>query len=62
MRSNNKVDYSQVVIHQAQRRDALATGLVPVEEPPSEMSLTTFLWAMVGILFSVIAVLWATQS
>lgn len=61
LRSNNKVDYSQVVVHQAQRRDALSMGQVPVDEPIHEPSLNSFLWVMFGILVSLIAVLWYVQ-
>lgn len=59
-RDNTRASYIDVTLHQAARRDALLLGQAAREEQ-TDPSMTTFLWAMVGILCSLILVLWAVR-
>jgi hypothetical protein len=49
--------FIDVTLHQAARRDALALGIVPVEQEPEPMTLNDFLWTLFGILVVLIGVL-----
>jgi hypothetical protein len=57
-RSNTRASYIDVTLHQAARRDALAMGQLPTEQPNEPMSLNDFLWTIFGILCVLIAILW----
>ncbi len=58
MRNNNRVSFIDLSTHQAARRDALSLGQVPSDDGVKEPSLNSFLWALFGILCSLILVLW----